>query len=69
MNDKSKTCAGCIDRRPGCHAGCLEYLERSKAIREANEARRKQVAAQNQIDDYERDGYRKRNRSIKRRSR
>lgn len=67
--DKRKSCEGCIDRRPGCHAGCLEYLERSKAIREAAEARRKERVAQTQIDDYERDGYRKRNKAIKRRSR
>ncbi len=69
MTDKSKTCKGCIDRRPGCHAGCLEYIARSKAFREAAEARQKEQAAQRQIDEYEVEGYRKRNRNIKRRTR
>lgn len=68
MNDKTKTCEGCIDRRPGCHAGCLEYLERRKAYEKEVEARRKKQIAQRQIDDYEIEGYRKRDRTIKRRT-
>ena len=68
MIDKSKTCEGCIDRRPGCHAGCLGYQQRRKEHEETAEIRRQKQMAQRQIDDYEIEGYRKRNRNIKRRT-
>ena len=66
--DKSKTCQGCIDRRPGCHAGCPEYLERRKACDEAAETRYKKQTTERQLDEYSVEGYRKRNRNIKRRT-
>lgn len=67
--DKTKTCYGCIDRRPGCHAGCPEYLERRKAYDEAAENRQKKQTAERQIDEYNVEGYRKRNHNmIKRRT-
>ena len=64
MNDKTKTCEGCIDRRPGCHAGCAGYLQRRKAFDEAAEIRNKARASRIQIDEYEIEGQRKRNRNI-----
>lgn len=67
--DKQKTCHGCIDRKPGCHAGCLEYLERRKAYEKAAETQRKAKTAQVRLDGYEIEGQRKRNRNmIKRRT-
>ena len=62
--DKQNTCEGCIDRRPGCHAGCLEYIARKKSFREAAEIRQRET----KIDEYEIDGQIKRNRSMKRRT-